>query len=163
MSAAAVLWCAGVPRGTSHAQVGCIAAERDPQCLEPGRYRTTPELVTDTYHQDRVWQRYASMRLPHAEAVRYCAGLTIDGTRGFHLPTREELGSLRYRAGGLFGGSGRRYCIPAIDQAAFPETPAAEFWTSQALPDGTAWYVGFDDGRIHRDVQSDALWVRCVR
>jgi hypothetical protein len=36
------------------------------------------------------------------------------------------------------------------------------FWTSKTMPDGTAWYVGFDDGRVKRDVKDDALWVRCV-
>lgn len=140
----------------------CPTGSCDPLCVESGRYRTTPELVFDKKQPGRVWQRRVSERLPHADALRYCLELSIEGVRGFRLPAPDELASLRYKAGGLFGGS-RHYCVPSIDQAAFPETPAAEFWTSKALPDGTAWYVGFDDGRMHRDVQSDALWVRCVR
>jgi hypothetical protein len=138
------------------------ATDVDPLCVEPGRYRAQPEVVIDLHNDDRMWQRRVSERLPHAEAQRYCADLVLDGVRGFRLPTPDELSSLRYKPGGLFGGH-RHYCVPSIDQAAFPETPAAEFWTSRVNPDGTAWYVGFDDGRSHRDDASDPLWVRCVR
>lgn len=142
----------------------CAAAGCDPLCVEPGRYRPTEEVVVDTRAGGRVWQRRVSERLPHPEAARYCAGLVLEGRRGFRLPSPEELSGLRYKPGGLFGGgSSRHYCVPSIDQAAFPETPAAEFWTARVMADGTAWYVGFDDGRSHRDVQSDPLWVRCVR
>ena len=87
----------------------------------------------------------------------------MDGLDGWRLPAPEELSRIRYAPGGLFGGgSGRHYCIPSIDQAAFPDTPAELFWTSCLGPDDTAWYVGFDDGRSHRDARSDELWVRCV-
>jgi hypothetical protein len=142
----------------------CIPGACDPLCVEPGRYTTRDETVVDRRHDGRVWQRRVTARLPHADAQRYCADLVLDGTRGFRLPAPDELSSLRYKPGGLFGGGGmRHYCIPSIDQAAFPETPAAEFWTSRVMPDGTAWYVGFDDGRSHRDAVTDALWVRCVR
>lgn len=146
----------GAPREAS------ASADTDPLCVEAGRYRVLPEVVIDLHNEGRTWQRRASERLPHAEAQRYCAGLVLGGMRGFRLPTPDELNSIRYKPGGLFGGH-RHYCVPSIDQAAFPETPAAEFWTSRISPDGTAWYVGFDDGRSHRDDASDPLWVRCVR
>lgn len=142
----------------------CGAAQCDPLCVEVGRYAVRGEVVVDGRDANRLWQRRVSERRPHPDAARYCATLTLDGVAGWRLPTREELSALRYRPGGLFGGGhSRQYCIPSIDQAAFPETPAAEFWTSATVPDGTAWYVGFDDGRTHRDEQSDPLWVRCVR
>jgi len=156
LGAAIVLGCVGftTPAGQGY----------DPLCVEPGRFKTTEETAIDKRAGGRVWQRRVSERLPQPEAARHCAELVIEGARGFRLPTPEELGSLRYKAGGLFGGGGSRHdCIPAIDQAAFPETPAAEFWTSRVMADGTGWYVGFDDGRLHRDVLSDPLWVRCVR
>jgi len=133
----------------------------DPVCIEPGRYRSAPEMVTDLQNGNRLWQRRVAVRLSQPEAARYCADLVVGGVRGFHLPSPEELGSLRFKAGGLFGGH-KHYCVPSIDQDAFPETPAAEFWTSRTSADGTGWYVGFDDGRVHKDVQTDALWVRCV-
>jgi hypothetical protein len=136
----------------------------DPLCIEVGRYAVRGEVVVDGRGGERVWQRRASERHPHPDAARYCAGLVLDGVSGFRLPTREELSGLRYKPGGLFGGGhSRHYCIPSIDQEAFPETPPAEFWTGVTLPDGTAWYVDFGDGRTHRDDQSDPLWVRCVR
>ena len=141
---------------------GLGAVDRDPLCVEVGRYQSTGEVVIDRRNSGRMWQRRVDQRLSQPEAERYCAGVVLDGLRGFRLPTPDELGSLRYKAGGLFGG-GRHYCIPCLDQEAFPETPAAEFWTSGTAPDGLGWYVGFDDGRKHKDVREDALWVRCVR
>jgi hypothetical protein len=129
--------------------------------VEVGRYEVTAEVVLDRQHEGRYWQRRVSERLPQREAARYCEQLSVGGFGGFRLPTPEELRSLRYKPGGLFGGH-RHYCVPSIDQAAFPETPAAEFWTSRVAPDGTGWYVGFDDGRSHRDAVTDPLWVRCV-
>jgi hypothetical protein len=164
LCAAMVLASAGAAAAGGGAVVPCAAVGSDPLCVEPGRYRATEETVVDLRAGGRVWQRHATERLPHPEARRYCAGLTLQGQGGFRLPSPEELSSLRYKPGGLFGGgSSRHYCIPSIDQVAFPETPAAEFWTARVMADGTAWYVGFDDGRSHRDVQSDPLWVRCVR
>lgn len=138
------------------------SGERDPLCVEPGRYRVTQEVAVDQRSGGRAWQRRVDHRLPQAEAARYCAGVVLDGMGGFRLPTPEELGSLRYKPGGLFGGH-RHYCVPCLDQEAFPETPAAEFWTSATSADGLGWYVGFDDGRKKKDAVDDALWVRCVR
>jgi hypothetical protein len=141
----------------------CLPGACDPLCVDVGRYAVTRELVEDRQDGRRLWQRRVSVRLPHPEAARYCAALTLEGVEGWRLPTPRELAGIRYKPGGLFGGgSGRRYCIPSIDQAAFPETPADLFWTSREGPGDTAWYVGFDDGRSHRDLKSDALWVRCT-
>jgi hypothetical protein len=138
-------------------------ASADPRCVDAGRYEASREIVEDREGGRLLWQRRISARLSQPEAARYCAGLSLDDVDGWRLPSPVELESIRYLPGGLFGdGSTRHYCIPSIDQAAFPETPAALFWTSRLGPDDTAWYVGFDDGRSHRDAQGDALWVRCV-
>jgi hypothetical protein len=142
----------------------CISGACDPVCVEPGRYRVTPETVEDTAHEGRLWQRRATMRLPWEEARAYCAHLELDGRGGWRLPSPQELAAIRYRPGGLFAEPRtHHYCVPSIDQAAFPETPADLFWTSRCASDGTAWYVGFDDGRQHRDTRDDPLWVRCTR
>ncbi len=141
----------------------CGAGECDPLCVDVGRYEANPDIVFDTANGRRMWQRRAAVRLAHDAAASYCAGLTLQGIGGWRLPTTQELMGIRYKPGGLFGGGGRRhYCIPCVDQAAFPETPAEAFWTSRSEADGTAWYVGFDDGRAHKDVKSDPQWVRCV-
>jgi hypothetical protein len=141
----------------------CTPGACDPLCVDAGRYRVTAEVVDDRRSSHRLWQRRVSARLSHPDAVGYCGALSLDGLHGWRLPAPDELGSIRYKPGGLFGGGkARHFCIPSIDQAAFPETPAALFWTSRTNADDTAWYVGFDDGRSHRDVRSDELWVRCV-
>jgi hypothetical protein len=150
-----------------NAQASALALDRaagcDPACVDVGRFVVREETVSDRQDGQLVWQRRVTRRLPQAEAARYCGALSLEGLSGFRLPSTHELSAIRYRPGGLFGG-GRKatYCIPCIDQEAFPDTPADSFWTSGIEPDGTGWYVGFDDGRSHRDVQSDALWVRCV-
>jgi len=148
------------PRGST---AECVPGACDPLCVDVGRYSVTREIVEDKEHEHDLWQRRVTARLSQPEAVRYCASLSLEGISGWRLPTPQELQRIRFKPGGLFGGgSSRHYCIPSIDQAAFPETPADLFWTSRVAPDGTAWYVGFDDGRTHRDVSSDALWVRCI-
>jgi hypothetical protein len=155
---------AGACEGAEPAGGTCLPGACDPLCVDAGRYLVTDEVVEDTHGDHRSWQRRASVRLPWDEAVAYCASLTLDGLGGWRLPTPVELGTIRYRPGGLFGGGkSAHYCIPCVDQAAFPETPADQFWTSRRMPDDTAWYVGFDDGRSHRDTRTDPLWVRCTR
>jgi hypothetical protein len=141
----------------------CLPGACDPLCVDVGRYSVTQEIVDDTRDDHRLWQRLVSARLSQPDAVSYCAGLSLGGLGGWRLPSPQELSGIRYKPGGLFGGgSSHHYCIPSIDQAAFPETPAALFWTSKANSDDTAWYVGFDDGRMHRDTRTDELWVRCT-
>jgi hypothetical protein len=135
----------------------------DCDCVDVGRFAVTGETVRDRFGRHLVWQRRVAVRLSQTDAAHYCASLSLEGLAGFRLPSPRELSGIRYRPGGLFGGGSRaQYCVPSIDQEAFPETPADLFWTSRIEPDGTGWYVGFDDGRMHRDVQSDMLWVRCV-
>lgn len=146
------------------ATVECAPGECDPLCVEAGRYRVMDEVVDDTSGGHRLWQRRVAARLPWDEAVSYCQRLTLDGISGWHLPALADLQGIRYHPGGLFGEAARRhYCVPSIDQTAFPETPAEPFWTSRRMADDTAWYVDFADGRSHRDVRSDDLWVRCTR
>ncbi len=141
----------------------CLPAACDPLCVDVGRYRVTEEVVDDAKAGHRLWQRRVHARLSWDDAVRACADLTLDGLRGWRLPSPVELNSIRFKPGGLFGEPSRHhYCVPSIDQAAFPETPADLFWTSRRMPDDTAWYVDFADGRSHRDVRSDDLWVRCT-
>lgn len=154
---------ASADEATSEEEAECVTRPCDPLCVDDGRYRVTSAVVADIKSGDLLWQRRVSERLAQPEAVRYCADLTLDGLRGWRLPSPVELNGIRYLPGGLFGGgSSRHYCIPSVDQAAFPETPADRFWTSRANADDTAWYVGFDDGRMHRDVRTETLWVRCV-
>jgi hypothetical protein len=139
----------------------CVGA-CDPLCVDAGRYLVAGDVVEDT-SDGRLWQRPVDARLTWDDAVDYCATLTLDGLHGFRLPSPDELDGIRYDPGGLFADpSAHHYCIPSIDQAAFPNTPSDEFWTSSRMPDDTAWYVDFMDGRSHRDTYTDSLWVRCT-
>ena len=140
----------------------CLVAP-DPYCKDGTRYTVSGGVVYDTSHANRRWQRSLGPKRTQSSAASYCASLNLGGTTGWCLPTQTELSDIRLHPGGLFGGgSSAHYCIPSIDQYAFPCTPSDLFWTSRVETDGTAWYVGFDDGRTHRDDVSDPLYVRCT-
>ena len=88
------------------------------------------------------------------EAQAYCAGLTLDGS-GWRLPTLTELPSIAD-----FTVAG-----PAINQIAFPNTPAEVFWTSSpyAGSSGYAWLGSFNYGGAESADVSNSYRVRCVR
>ena len=118
--------------------------------------------VTDT-RTGLVWQRDGSGSRPNCvenpycmwpEAQAYCAGLTLDGS-GWRLPTLTELPSIAD-----FTVAG-----PAINQIAFPNTPAEVFWTSSpyAGSSGYAWLGSFNYGGAESADVSNSYRVRCVR
>jgi hypothetical protein len=55
--------------------------------------------------------------------------------------------------------------IPSIDGTAFPNTPAAPFWSSTVYTPNTAsaWYVNFGDGSAYPNVKTSTYRVRLVR
>jgi len=88
-------------------------------------------------------------------AVSYCAGLALDGG-GWRLPKVSELLTL----------VDPMRSAPAVDVAAFPAAPAANFWsatTYAGTPSGQVWYVAFYYGNVNRDVTTTQNLVRCVR
>lgn len=130
-------------------------------CAEDGRYYVTDATVVDHANEGRTWQRYVSPNLfTQAEASAYCASLKMGWLTAWRLPTVVELNSLKLNSSGLKGTP--RSCSPAIDQAAFPATPAADFWTSTVRVAGDAMFVGFDDGRDHPSTLETQMNVRCV-
>jgi hypothetical protein len=89
-------------------------------------------------------------------AQNYCAALTLAGG-GWRLPSLVELSTL-IDYSSLTGQN--------IDSNAFPNTPAAGFWSATPLVNSggaSAWGVGFDYGYTTTDVTSAAHYVRCVR
>jgi hypothetical protein len=88
------------------------------------------------------------------EATQYCAGLSLAGM-GWRLPTEAELESLT---------DDSRF-NPAIDPAAFPNTPPLAFWSSATLADSPsyAWFVHFSDGASVDGRKDSVMYVRCVR
>jgi len=102
-----------------------------------------------------TWQHQVpAERFTWAAAKKYAAVLDLAGG-GWRLPTVRELsGLVDYDRSD-----------PAIDLAAFPDTPSERFWT--ASPDaggaGNAWYVSFKHGYVY-DYGVDFIGrVRCVR
>ncbi|QDH70868.1 Lcl C-terminal domain-containing protein [Marilutibacter alkalisoli] len=85
-------------------------------------------------------------RMTHQEAIDACAALDLDGQRNWHLPTLQELESLRDIT---------RF-DPCIDTDVFPDFPSSWFWTSDPAKwseqeDGSfsaAWGVGFYNGLV---------------
>ncbi|UYK82288.1 DUF1566 domain-containing protein [Xanthomonas sacchari] len=94
-------------------------------------------------------------RMPQRDALAACAALDYAGHTDWALPSRPQLESLIDL---------KRY-VPAIDTDAFPDFPAARFWTSDecAWSSASAWGVDFYDGNVsrsHRDGNGFALAVR---
>lgn len=88
------------------------------------------------------------------DALDYCDGLVWGGYDDWHLPDFHELQSILD-----YGNS------PAIDQNAFPNTPAYLFWSSSisTLDHFRAWKVDFDDGGNEYTNKTDDEYARCVR
>jgi hypothetical protein len=94
------------------------------------------------------------------------------GNRDWRLPSIDELKTLVYCANGqpkTWNNTGKscegEYESPAIDQAAFPNTPKGGwFWSSSSgagVPDG-AWFVGFDYDYVGYYAKYYAGYVRLV-
>ena len=130
-------------------------------CEEPGRYDVRADVVVDTANGGRLWQRAADPALrSQPEAIAYCDSLVLGGEAGWRLPIVQELQTLRLKPSGLEGGP--QYCMPSIDQTAFPSTPAAEFWSATVRDAGDGLYTEFDDGRTHPSDLATPMYVRCV-
>ena len=54
---------------------------------------------------------------------------------------------------------------PAIDTAAFPDTPANAFWSSSPYVENAylAWFVYFSDGLVNNNFRDVSYYVRLVR
>jgi len=137
-----------------------------PRCYPTNRFVVqSGGTVKDTL-TSLVWQQDGSgtragcsgsgqLTCTWAEAQAYCSGLALGGYSDWRLPTVKELSSIvDFTVAG-----------PAINQTAFPSTPADRFWTSSpyAGSSGNAWNVSFLLGDSSSyDVGNDYR-VRCVR
>ena len=97
-----------------------------------------------------TWQQAASSTVMTWDAAKaYCAA-------PFRLPSMKELLTIVDHTVASPG--------PTINAAAFPNTPAAFFWTSSAVAGATdAWYINFEDGSSYYINATNPYRVRCVR
>lgn len=115
----------------------------------------TKDIVTDNV-TNLVWQRtYSAMKITWAQAKTYCANLDHGGYTDWRLPWRIELVSL----------IDYTKSFPAIDGAAFVNTPSDGFWTASNYPADTtySWLVYFDDGDTFVNMATNPFYARCVR
>jgi uncharacterized protein DUF1566 len=110
-----------------------------------------------------MWQQVVSTAtFAQAAAVQYCPTLTIGGHSDWRLPSIIELASLIDFSvpGTTVSGAA------AISGGAFPNTPAANFWSSNVdvVTLGGAYFsVNFADGSTNVQGSGVADYVRCVR
>ena len=144
--------------GDTHASV----AERDyrVRCVRRAagllpRYDATLAGTVKDASTGLVWQREASaQQLTWAEAKLACEALPTAGGR-WRLPSMSELQSI----------IDENEADPAIDAAAFPDTPSEGFWAATPLAGSTtaAWFVSFLEGIAYNALLEHPYRVRCVR
>jgi len=130
--------------------VRCVRAPT-PRCY-PTRYQVQAGGLVLDGATGLTWQQaVAAGTYDQESAMTYCAGL---GT-GWRLPSLTELQTI----------VDDTKVNPAIDGAAFPNTPATEFWTSSAYAgaSGRAWGVFSSFGYTYSADVTDTVRVRCVR
>jgi hypothetical protein len=117
-------------------------------------YQVSAGTVTDPGTR-LTWQQTIDPTLrPWSGAQSYCASLPLAGG-GWRLPSMAELQSLIDES----------RTDPAIDRAAFPDTPSEGFWAGTPLAGmpGAYWFVSFDRGIAYNAVEMHEYNVRCVR
>jgi hypothetical protein len=111
-------------------------------------------VVTDNWTKLEWQQAVVEGKKDWSGAKSYCSGLILEGS-GWRLPTVRE----------LHGLVDKQKAKPAIDVTAFPNTPAAPYWTATPHPtwSNEAWGVAFTNGGVYHDPITNELEVRCVR
>ena len=106
-----------------------------------------------------IWQKGYKADLTWYEAFRYCQNLSLASSK-WRLPLTHELKSLVD-----YGASN-----PAIDTAAFPNTPSEWFWATKhtgfndvASGLEASWIINFFDGFVEYTSRANLYNVRCVR
>jgi hypothetical protein len=110
-----------------------------------------------------MWQQTLSAAtFAQAAAVQYCPTLSVGGHNDWRLPSIIELASLiDFSVPGTTVNS-----VGAISGGAFPNTPAASFWSANVQIDtlgGAYFSVNFADGSTNTQGSGVANYVRCVR
>lgn len=136
------------------ARVRCVRGPSSCSASEASSYAVTGAVALDR-RTGLTWQRAGDRDdSTWADAKSYCAGLDLHGG-GWRLPSIRELLTLVEVT----------RMEPAIDPAAFPDTPSEFFWSSSrsVAPAGTAWGVNFTRGSSGAGLVGTRAHVRCAR
>ncbi len=155
---------AGVPKPADASATLDWAAWRMPNGAgvgpNPTAYTTGKEggvdIVSDAVTK-LIWERnVAAVLISSTAATAHCAGLGP----GWRVPTKIELVS-------LLDFARLTSSAPYIGEAAFPSTPAGQYWTTSRVraPIGASgyWSVDFAAGEVSAKGSSNARYARCVR
>jgi hypothetical protein len=129
----------------------CVSVPDDANRCYPRRYTITGTGDAADAATGLTWQTNAApMTYTWAGAESLCAGLG----GSWRLPSMTELQTL----------VDDRQSPSTIDPQAFPNTPAAVFWTSSPVAGGTtyAWAVDFSTGSTTNPDLTSTNQVRCV-
>ena len=140
-----------------NSQVDVAAGAPNLQSYSDNGDGTVTDNVTGLMWQQAVQlrdQAHPGTGYTRADAVAYCATLTLAGYSDWRLPSRIELVSI------VDTGQGP----PSIDRTYFPSTPADWFWSSSSVPvAGGAWQVDFIWGQTTCWYDNEWCQARCVR
>ncbi len=167
--------------GQTHADSACLPGNENPNVASStptARFELTSALATEDgivrHRSTRLeWMRCAlgqqwngascvggASLFTWAQALQAAASSNHGGFADWRLPSRSELASIVEV----------RCFSPAINVAAFPQTPSLGFVSASPhgeLVDpataGTVWMVAFDDGDVIADQTSQSYHVRLVR
>jgi hypothetical protein len=135
----------------SNAQTDVAAGAPNPESYTDNSDGTVTDNVTSLGWEQSV----PTKTVTQAEALAYCASLSLAGHMDWRLPSYVELFSIVDPS--TFN--------PSINGSVFPSTPADYSWTStlHAGSSDYAWAVDFTNGDPLSIVVSSAKYVRCVR
>ena len=123
-----------------------------PRCYGIGRFQLVGNNILDGATGLTWQQNVSAQQFTWTDAATYCS--TQPG--GLRLPSFKELLSI------VDYTRPTSTTVAAINPIAFPNTPAAEFWSSTAVG-GFAMVVIFADGETSPYAPISAVQVRCVR
>lgn len=147
-------------RQSAAGTLGYSAADSRVRCVRGGqgapavRYEIRGQAVKDL-GTGLIWQvEVEEEGMEWQDAVDYCQNLVLEGADSWRMPTVKELLTL----------VDRRTRVPPIDETAFPNTPAADYWASTAVisSPGDKRFIRFREGQIGSANPTLEKLVRCV-
>jgi hypothetical protein len=135
---------------TDTGSVRCVSSAGAAGKCPPDRFQVTSSEVHDAA-TGLTWQQdVAAATFPWNEAKAHCSGLS----GGWRLPSMTELQTIVDDS----------RLADAINPDAFPNTPAAVFWTSSpVVGQPYSWAVDFSTGSTTNPDPTSPYHVRCVR